>query len=133
MALYSVRPKRSIATSTPKIPKIKPAAVVRAVSVRHWRGKPARGQRAERAANWLNGELLVLPTLSLACAVFGTNYASIIAARGRSGNKPHWNMWLGVLARAWMSCDEEQRASFASTFESDLWKSLERVADVQHD
>jgi hypothetical protein len=134
-AFYSVKPKPTTTFSAPKILKvIKPAAVTRVVSVKHWRSKMTQEQRTEQAAKWLDGKLLVLPTITLACVVFRTNYASIIAARsGRRGNKPHWNMWLGFLARAWMSCDEEQRASFACTFESDLWKSLERVTDVQHD
>jgi hypothetical protein len=129
MALYSLRPKRSIATSTPKIPKIKPAAVVRAVSVRHWRGKPTQEQRAERAANWLNGELLVLPTLSLACSVFGTNYAAVVKARRRPGNRPKSSIWLGLLSRAWMNCSDDEQAAFARAFEPGLWRALEHVVD----
>jgi hypothetical protein len=136
MALYSLKDLKSkLSATTSAIPKIlkviKPVGIFRGASIAHRRMGPE--QRAELAARWLNGQLLVLPTITLACAVFGTNYPSIVKARGRRGNKPHWNMWLGVLARAWMSCDEEQHAAFARAFEPQLWKALERVADIQSD
>jgi hypothetical protein len=132
-AFYAIKSKPSITTSA--IPKIlgmfKPTAIFRGASLAHRKMTPE--QRAELAARWLNGQLLVMPTIELACAVFRSNYAAVVAARGRRGNRPHWNWWLGVLARAWMNCDEEQRAAFARAFEPSLWKALERVADVQSD
>jgi hypothetical protein len=136
MPLYSLKDLKSkLSSTTSAIPKIlgiiKPTGIFRGASLAHRRMTPE--QRAELAARWLNGQLLVLPTITLACVVFKTNYASIIKARGRRGNRPHWNMWLGVLARAWSNCDEEQRAAFARAFEPGLWKALERVTDVQHD
>jgi hypothetical protein len=125
-AFYALKPKHSIATSTtPEIVRIvKPAAVTRAVSVKHWRSKLTQKQRAERAAKWLNGELLVLPTIGIAGIAFGATYPAIVKARGKLGR-------LGVLARAWTNCDEEQRATFAAAFEPGLWHALEHVAD-QH-
>jgi hypothetical protein len=128
-AFYSVKPKPSIATSAiPKILKIiKPAAIFRGASLA--RRKMSPEQRAELAARWLNGQLLVLPTIELACDVFKTHYAAVVKARGRCGNRPLWNWWLGVTARGWLNLDDEQKAAFAAANEASLWRALERVLD----
>jgi hypothetical protein len=135
MALYSLKDLKSkLSATTSAIPKIlgltKPVGILRGASIAHRRMGPE--QRAELAARWLNGQLLVLPTITIACIVFRTNYASIVKARGRRGNRPHWNWWLGVTTRGWLNLDDEQKAAFAAANEASLWRALERATD-QHD
>jgi hypothetical protein len=128
MALYSVRAKHSITSSAPKIlGLIKPIKILRGASLAHRKLTP--DQAAKRAAGWLDGGLFYFPTVTDACALFGTYYSAVIRVRRRRGNKPRPDMWLGVLARAWVNCDEEQRATFAAAFEPGLWHALEHVVD----
>jgi hypothetical protein len=131
-AFYALKSKPSITTSAPKIlGVIKPVKIFRGASLAH--RKLAPDQAAKGAADWLDGEAFYFPTMTDACRKFGTYYSAVVAARGKRGNRPNPSMWLGILARAWVNCDEEQRAAFARAFEPGLWKALERVIDVQSD
>jgi hypothetical protein len=118
-AFYALKPKPSITTSAPKIlGVIKPVKIVRGAS--HGHRKLTPDQAAKGAADWLDGLAFYFPTMTDVCAKFGTYYSAVVKARGKRGNRPRPDMWLGVLSRAWVNCDE-------------LWKALERVADIQTD
>jgi hypothetical protein len=136
MTLYSMRPQASTAIPTPKIGVIKPTTVVRAVSIGHLigHGQMTPEQCNQGAADWLDGELYVLPSLTLAQSAFpGASYPGIVAARGQQGNRPKDALWLNLLARCWVNTSEAEHAIFASAYEAGLWRALEHVIDVQDD
>jgi hypothetical protein len=133
-ALYSLRPKASSVTSAPEILRIiKPATVVRAVSIAHHNCKLDHDQLAQLGANWLDGTVLMLPSITLVGDFLGVGYAAITEARGKRGNRPDPSMWLGLMARCWLNTSPEEHAIFAAAYEASLWHALECTTDVQRE
>jgi hypothetical protein len=130
-SLYSV----SSATSHSSLftPQIQPLEVVRGASLAHLKGELDADRRAEGAARWLDGDLLVLPTITQAGSVFNTYHAAIVEARGHGGSSPKPSFWLKLVACGFEHCSDVDRAVFAGAYEAGLWRALERATDKHND
>jgi hypothetical protein len=127
-AFYSLKPKASITTSTPRILKVvEPIRIIRAVSIAHC--KLDYDQLAQLGADWLDGRVFMLPSISLCSDALGVGYAAIVEARGKQGNRPDSSIWLRLMVRSWMNCSREEQAIFTSAKEAEVWRALEHATD----
>lgn len=103
-----------------------PVEIIRAHSIAH--AKMATWERAEKAAAWIDGRALLIPTAQVASEVFGVSKPMIAASRqpAHPGLDP-----LKLMARGWHEASADYRAAFVSEYENDIWAALERVADTQ--
>jgi hypothetical protein len=125
---YTTRPSASIGISASKTVKVvEPIRVIRAVSVAHSKLEPL--QLAQLGADWLDGRVFMLPSISLCSDALGVGYSAIVEARGKQGNRPDQSIWLRLMVRSWMNCSHAEQAVFTSAKEAEVWRALEHVTD----
>jgi hypothetical protein len=132
-AFYSMRPKASTTLVAPKISGvIEPVLFIGGAAAAHF--KFDADEAAKFAGQRLDGKVIILPTMAQVCEDHGTYPAAVIRARGgKRSSIPPASFWLNLTAAGLEHLGEAERVVLAYRYETDLWRALEHVVDIQRD
>ena len=102
---------------------IHPVKTIKAHSLAHF--ALGTNDRAWLGRKWVDGNVIVVPTVKLASHVFSVS-EQLIARMKRT---PSTSMSLGCLAWGWLKSSKAERVAFAAEYEAELWAALEHVTD----